>query len=273
MENNIKDNSEGINHSGKVWAGLFIIGVGTMLLLRNVGLDFPDWVFRWHTLLIVLGLFIGLKHRFQHAGWLVMVLIGTYFTLDHALNLGINFNRVTLPLLLVIMGIFLILKPKSNYSRHRAWRRRGNRWQRKYGNWQFEQNPEAPQGTPFQAPGTAENAFNSNDYLDSVNVFGGSHQTVYSKNFRGGEIVAIFGGCDLNLSQADFENTIEIDITAIFGGCKIIVPPGWQVKSEVTAIFGGIDDKRSVQPLPEGQTKLLIIRGLAMFGGVDIRNF
>jgi len=62
-------------------------------------------------------------------------------------------------------------------------------------------------------------------------------------------------------------------VTAVFGGAKIIVPPGWLVKSEVTAIFGGLDDKRSVQPLVDVPTKILIIKGVAMFGGVDIRNY
>lgn len=87
-----------------------------------------------------------------------------------------------------------------------------------------------------------------NDILDSVNVFGGSHQRIFSKNFKGGDVIAIFGGCDINLTQADFTDTITLDVVAIFGGCKIIVPPGWEVKSEVTAIFGGMDDKRSVGP-------------------------
>ncbi|MCY1532439.1 Cell wall-active antibiotics response 4TMS YvqF [compost metagenome] len=114
----------------------------------------------------------------------------------------------------------------------------------------------------------------NNDYIDSVNVFGGSHQAVYSKNFKGGEITAVFGGCDVNLTQADFEGEIKIEVTAIFGGAKIIIPPGWEVKSEVTAIFGGLDDKRAIQPLADdAPRKVLIIEGLALFGGVDIRNY
>ena len=113
-----------------------------------------------------------------------------------------------------------------------------------------------------------------NDILDSVNVFGGSHQKIFSKNFQGGDVIAIFGGCDINLIKADFNDTITLDVVAIFGGCKIIVPPGWEVKSEVTAIFGGVDDKRSVGPTSnEGPRKILIVKGVALFGGVDIRNF
>ena len=63
-----------------------------------------------------------------------------------------------------------------------------------------------------------------------------------------------------------------IDVTAVFGGAKLIVPAGWQIKHEVTAIFGGLDDKRLV-PAPLGSTKILIIRGVALFGGIDIRSY
>jgi predicted membrane protein len=269
MENNNIENQQMVNRSGKVWGGLFIIGVGSLLLLKNFGLDCPNWLFRWPTILIVIGLFIGIKHRFQNSGWIIMVLIGSYFMLEDALNLDFNFTQVTLPLILIVLGLLFIFKPKGNFNRRQhRWKRKQEWWDKKYGTGEGDPfSKDEPQQDP------AEKASNSNDYLDSVNVFGGSHQSIYSKNFKGGEIVAVFGGCDLNLTQADFEGTIELDITAIFGGCKIIVPSGWQVKSEVTAIFGGLDDKRSVQPIGDGPQKLLILRGIAMFGGVDIRNF
>ena len=264
-ENMSNNNIE--NRSGKVWAGIFIIGVGAVLLLNNVGLDLPRWLFSWSTLLIVIGLFIGFKHRFKHNAWIVLVLIGSYFTLERALDVDFDFGRVTLPIVLVTVGLFLIFKPKSDHA-ERWKKRRNDRWNKKFG------AQEEDQSDLDAEPLTKKrDKKNSHDYLDSVNIFGGSHQTIYSKNFQGGEIVAVFGGCDLNLTQADFEGDIIIDITAVFGGCKIILPPGWQVKSEITAIFGGLDDKRSVQPMIEGQHKLVTLRGVAMFGGVDIRNF
>ncbi|MBB2145261.1 hypothetical protein GM921_07185 [Pedobacter sp. LMG 31464] len=269
MENN--NNKDIANRSGKVWAGLLIVGIGSLLLLDNLGLDFPRWLWSWSNLLIIIGLFVGVKHNFRGGGWFIMILIGSFFTLDKIFGDDINFGKVIFPAMLVILGLFIILKPKSNFShRDERWRRRGKRWRRKFG------EPDSYQTYTEAEPVTSstdEKKTNSNDYLDSVNVFGGSHQSIYSKNFKGGEITAVFGGCDLNLTQADFEGEIIIDVTAIFGGCKIIIPPGWIVKPEVTAVFGGLDDKRSVQPIVEGQSKILIIRGIALFGGVDIRNY
>lgn len=251
------------NQKGKVLAGLIIIVIGSLLLLDNVGLNLPGWLWNWSNILIVIGLFIGVKHNFRHSGWFIMVLIGSFFTLKEIYGHEINFGKVVFPSMLVVLGLFILFKPKSNY-RHKA-------------KWRKFNEPEPFTGyNKADAPGdfsTEQQKTSSNDYLESVNVFGGSHQTIYSKNFKGGEIVAAFGGCDVNLTQADFEGEITIDVTAIFGGAKIIVPAGWDVKSEVTAIFGGLDDKRSVQPATDGKNKLLVIRGIALFGGVDIRNY
>lgn len=247
--------------SGKIWVGLGIVAFGLLLLLDNIGLDIPNWIFKWHTFLLVIGLFVGAKDNFRGNGWFIMVLIGAYFTLDRIMP-DLDMGKVVFPIALVILGLFLILRPRS----------------RKY-------EPEPPEGDKSQSfdqytEVTSDDTVKSKsknysgyDYIDSVNVFGGSHQNIFSKNFKGGQILAVFGGCDVNLTQADFEHQVEIEVTTIFGGAKIIVPPGWEVKSEVSAIFGGLDDKRSIQPLSDAPRKLLIIKGVALFGGVDIRNY
>lgn len=262
---NCNNNQNIANQSGKVIAGLVIVAIGALLLIDNILIDLPNWLFKWHTFLIALGLFIGVKHNFRNSGWFIITLVGVVFTVNRAVP-DLGFRHVLVPIGLVVLGLYLIFKPKGSFSHKAKWKN-------------FNQ-PE--QFTPYteeskdqvgaEEPNTQKKT-SSNDYLDSVNVFGGSHQTIYSKNFKGGEITAIFGGCDVNLTQADFEGEIVLDVTAVFGGAKIILPPGWQVKSEVTAIFGGLDDKRSIQPVTDGKNRLLIIKGLAMFGGVDIRNY
>jgi len=262
MENIRKDQEY---QKGKVLAGSVIVLIGSLILIDNFGFDLPSWVMHWSNILIIIGLFIGVKHNFRNSAWFILVLIGSIFTLKEAFGHDINFGKVVFPAILVIVGLYILFKPKTSF-RHKA------KWK------QFNQNETFVPYTEVEnaettSSSTDQKKTNSNDYLDSVNVFGGSHQTIYSKNFKGGEITAVFGGCDVNLTQADFEGEIVVDITAIFGGAKIIIPAGWEVKSEVTAIFGGLDDKRSIQPITDGKHRLLIIKGIAMFGGVDIRNF
>jgi predicted membrane protein len=66
----------------------------------------------------------------------------------------------------------------------------------------------------------------------------------FSKSFRGGDITNIFGGTELDFTQADINGRVVIDITQVFGGTKIIVPSNWQVVVDMSAIFAGVDDKR-----------------------------
>lgn len=243
------------NNSNRVWTGGVILFLGLVFLLRNIGINIPGWIISWHTFLILIGLLVGYKRNFEGAAWLVMIIVGGIFTLRDVAD--INFSKYYFAIGFIVLGLFLIFKPKKV---------RSNKWKKKYAN--FDQPPldgdEAAAAHPEP---------DANDILDSVNVFGGSNQKIYSKNFRGGEVLAVFGGCDVNLSQADFQGTVELDLIAIFGGVKIIVPSNWEIKSEVTAIFGGIEDKRATLAVLDEPRKVLKIKGVAMFGGVDIRNF
>jgi predicted membrane protein len=80
------------------------------------------------------------------------------------------------------------------------------------------------------------------------------------------------GGAELNLSQADIQGTAALDITQIMGGTKIVVPPNWTIRSELTSVFGSIEDKRQNIGIPNPE-KVLIIDGSSVFGGIEIRNY
>src|SRR6185437_3714800 len=111
------------------------------------------------------------------------------------------------------------------------------------------------------------------DYLDAVSVFGGVKKTILSKNFKGGEIVNIFGGAELDFTQADINGRVIIDITQIFGGTKIIVPSHWQVVPDLAAVFAAIDDKRLKMTAAPNSDKILVLKGVSIFAGVDVRSF
>lgn len=265
------------NRIYRVGVGLLILLLGFDILLKNFGIYMFDWLFSWHMFLLALGLFIGVKKNFTGGGWLALVLIGGYFTLQDITDW--NFGRFALPLGLTILGLYLILAPK----RDRPWRRAPKNPVTDFTSSEPSTDPNIQAGltgdsTAAGQPRSAEETYfapnpSDHDVIDSVHVFSGAHQIIASKNLKGGEVVAVFGGCDLNLTQASFEGTIVIDIIAIFGGVKIIIPPTWEVKNEVTAIFGGIDDKRAVTPYQGEVRKVVVLKGVALFGGVDIRNF
>ena len=254
---NINSNNH-IKNSGRVWSGSIIIIIGLAFLLDNIGLDIPNWIFSFWTLLIVLGLFIGIRRNFRGVGWLIMVLFGVYQTID---DMGFDFDvsKYALGFGLVIIGGFLIFKPKGGIS--------NKTFKDKVKN---EFGMENEENSSLSSKRKKEN---SNDIIDITAVFGGSNQTVYSKNFKGGDITTVFGGADIIMTQADFVDHVSIDVTAVFGGIKLIVPPNWAIKSNVTAMFGSVEDKRGhMLPIDQMQ-KTLVLDGTVLFGGIEIKSF
>lgn len=263
------------NKNNRVWSGLVLLLIGLVFFLRNVGIDIPHWILSWHTLMLVIGLLIGYKRNFDAGGWCILVIIGGYATVRDIVD--VDLSKYFFACAFIIVGLFLILKPKGKGLNREKWRK-------KHADFNFRDMGEGPtdmgDGSGAEDSGAAEPStqkkgdwVDENDVIESVTVFGGTDQMVYSKNFKGGEVVAVFGGCNLNLTQADFEGAIVLEIIAVFGGVKIILPPSWIVKSEVTAIFGGCDDKRGPVIVTSNEGKIVKITGVALFGGIEIRNF
>jgi predicted membrane protein len=234
--------------AGSIMGGIIIITVGTLLLARQMGVYFPEWLFSWEMLLIVFGVFIGAKHSFNNRGWLIPVFIGVVLLMDDFYP-GLAMDQFIWPLLLIGVGVFMIFRPRSSHRWKEKWKER-------------------------QAGCGVKGEVSVEDMLESVTVFGGIKKNIISKNFKGGEVVNIFGGSEINMSQADIQGTVELEVTQVFGGTKLIVPSNWEVKQEMVAIMGGIEDNRMQQP--EGTVdhrKVLVIRGTSVFGGIDIKSF
>lgn len=286
--------------SNRIWSGLILLLIGLYFLSRNFGFFLPWWLFSWHVILMVVGLVAGAKKNFRGGGWLVMVVVGGFFTLQRFTHL--DMGDYYFPGIFILIGVYLILSSVTRQKKMPFFGEQPNGSGPGYAG-PNNTNPngfnttgstETPSQDPaFTAAGETVNsgaessagsetyteyttgrskAFNG-DTIDLVNVFSGSKQQIYSKNLLGGEIVAVFGGCDLNFIQADFQQEIVLEITAIFGGVKLIIPPNWIVKADITPIFGGMNDSRTVLNHTQENSKVLIVKGLALFGGIDIKNF
>ena len=113
----------------------------------------------------------------------------------------------------------------------------------------------------------------TNDFVDNTAIFSGNKKIILSKNFRGGDLVNIFGGCEVDLTQADMTVPAVLEVTAIFGGATLIVPSNWAIQSEAVTIFGGISDRRKMPVLNEDPKKTLVLKGTMIFGGMEIKSF
>lgn len=245
------------NH-GRVWTGFFMLVVGVLLLLKTANLVlFPHWFFTWPVLLITIGIFSGIRHRFRGGFWLVLLIIGAFSLVD-IIDPSMNTDRFTWPVIFIAVGLMFILRPKRTHR----WRHYGREWRdrQKEGYEAYESSYDS-------------DSADRRDFVDITSVFGGVKKNILSKTFRGGDIVCFMGGAEIDLTQADFEGRIKIDTTNIFGGTKLIVPPTWDIQSDVTAIFGGVDDKRQVSGINLDPNKVLILDGTCMFGGIEIRSF
>ncbi len=239
---------------GNIWAGLLLVAIGSVWLLRQLGYAIPSWVFSWEMLLIMVGLFIGIRNGFRELSWLFPTIIGFLFLSDDIWP-GLSLRHYVMPMVIILLGLLLLFSPKR-FFRHR--RRCGGRGHS--GNIIADDHPGR------------EKKASSDRTMDIVSVFGGVKKTVLSKDFTGGEIVCIFGGAEINLTHADFASPIVIDVVQIFGGTKLIVPANWEIRSEMAAIFGGIDDKRYQQGNVLSE-KILIIKGTSIFAGIEIISF
>ena len=245
--------------SGRVGAGLFLLLIGGVLLVDQMGVPLPDWLFSWHVLLIAIGLFVGLRHNFRGGAWAILILIGGFFLFQDSFP-NIPLRRFIWPAVLIFVGLMIILSPRSHGRRCRK-----NRWKEKWG-----QEWERKGST--QSFASSREGYSSEDYVDSTAIFGGVHKKIVSKNFKGGDVTSIMGGTEIDLTQADFTGVIHLDVTQVMGGTKIIVPPHWEVRCEVSAMFAGFEDKRQ-QPAITNPDKVLIIDGTSIFGGIELKNY
>jgi hypothetical protein len=110
------------------------------------------------------------------------------------------------------------------------------------------------------------------DAKSSTMIFGGIKKRVISKDFKGTHITCIFGGAEIDLSQADIHGNVVLDVNLIAGGAKLIVPMDWQIKNEMKLDLGMVEDKRSMRgSVVTDANKVLVLTGTLM-GGIEIRS-
>ena len=114
----------------------------------------------------------------------------------------------------------------------------------------------------------AANRVDDNELI--INVFGGNTRRGAWDVPRAIRIVSVFGGAELDFTDARFTaETTYITVFCLFGGVNIRVRDGMRTISKAICIFGGVDNRAG--PTTDPNAPLLVIEGAAMFGGVDIR--
>ena len=110
------------------------------------------------------------------------------------------------------------------------------------------------------------------NFVKSTAIFAVIKGRVISKDLQRGELCVVFGGVELDLSNADIQKNATLSLGQIFGEVKLIIPADWQVRMEVTHFFSSIHDKRPTSmDDASAEAKVLVIKGFSIFGGIEIR--
>src|SRR5690554_611010 len=208
--------------------GLLIILFGILLLIDNVilVLHFFNRLFSWPIILIACGLIIGHTSRYENPASYILILIGAFFLVLKLFN--INFNMLFWPIILIAIGFTLITgRTRKNRFHPQPIPPKDPIWDKRV----FDEKDISKSNEPvnedsseFQMGASAtteehtdkgdqtykdfkENPyskdytkdFSGDEFVDSTSVFSSNKINVVSRNFKGGNVVNIFAGTEINL--------------------------------------------------------------------------
>ncbi|MCL2728285.1 MAG: cell wall-active antibiotics response protein [Bacteroidales bacterium] len=241
------------NKLGLIIFALLVIAAGVLLFSFYIDLlpvAAKPIIFSWQTLLIAIGVVSLFQANHRIVG-VILITVGAVFLLPKidvpALAIFQEKGRMLCcALLLILLGLFFLIKVIFG----------------------------KPLFGPFgRQKACTRTSTNQTGYIERNYVFGGGEEILDAHNFKGGEINCLFGGAEIDLSQAQMaEGTHTLSINIIFGGATIFVPSHWKVELRPRCIFGGFEDKRRPSTFDADDNKILIITFEAVFGGGEIRT-
>lgn len=223
---------------GNILWGLVFIAVGLIIGLNAMGITNINIFFKgWWTLFIIVPSFIGIfkeENKTWSVIWLVIGIVLLLCTRD-ILSFSI-IGKLIFPFILVMIGLSFIFK---------------DMFQSKVNEKIKKLNTERVDGENFCA------------------TFGGVKSNFNGQEFKGANVDAIFGGVELDLSEAIITHDQIINTNSIFGGIDIKAPKGVNIKVKSTPIFGGVSNK--IKNDYNESLPTIYINAFCLFGGVDIK--
>lgn len=220
---------------GRIVLGLVVLGLGIVFLLDNLGYVYRyDYLRYWPVIVLAFGLvkLLGGRGTSERTAGIIWIIAGGALLLHQLDRLDFDIWELW-PLVLILIGANLVLKSVFG--------------------------PRASMSA------------SSNAKLNAFAFLSGTGRKIDSQEFVGGDATAIMGGCEIDLRGASVgQNPAVLDVFAMWGGVDIFVSGDWTVTNQVQAILGGIEDNRKERS-HDGK-KQLIIKGMAIMGGIEISN-
>lgn len=215
--------------------GLALVIIGGLFLLDNfdvIYFDLPYWVFRWQSILIIIGLILLANSKNNTAGY-VLITIGI-----------IGWYPEIWPVILIIIGFYILYRrrehaPKSN----------------DHADSSYTESSNDDFLNDVSVFGGGKKIIKSDNFRGGriTAIFGGSEIDMYGSKLADGtnilDVFAMFGGTDI-LMHPDWN--VKIDVVPIFGGFS--------------------DKRRKDPNQVPDPEKKLIIKGLVLFGGGNLKS-
>ena len=225
--------------TSQVILGLMAIACGVIFTLDNLEIiDARDYLRFWPVVFVAIGALKLWHAKSDGHGWLGGLLflgLGSFMLVNRIIYFTFS-TRELFPLVFVFIGGYLVWRGLGG-------KRRGQTLDR-------------------------------HSSFSGLAVMGGVARRSNSQTFKGADLTAIMGGCEIDLRQASIAPGTEavIDVFAFWGGIDIKVPEDWTVVTRAVPLMGGVEDKTRVpQPLPAAE-KRLVISGIVVMGGVVVKN-
>ncbi|HEY7390602.1 MAG TPA: DUF5668 domain-containing protein [Bryobacteraceae bacterium] len=249
------------------WNGAVLLLVGIILLLDRLGIVPLSEIVRFWPVLLVAGGTVLLVQVASLVGRTIGGVLLAAGLLLQASNLGFLRIRgeVFWPLVLIGAGVILLGRAIEERNRPPAPPK-------------LEPPPGRPDFSDRFWSGAEKFRAGAERFAHNLQPTNGEHAAVFShverrvtdQNLESLKIVAVFGGCEIDLRDAGIRgDQAFIQADAVFGGVEIVVPEDWQVIPRGAGVFGGFTDE--TQP-PANPAKKLVVSGAGVFGGVVITN-
>jgi predicted membrane protein len=228
-------------------AGILVLGFNAGLL----PLVYFPIVFSWPMLVVAIG-FICLFSRPSWFFGIILMLTGGFFLMKKLPDETLLASLSGWAIFLIVVGIVVICNAIwGKHHHHREWKK----YSREYHKWYSFGSDDKKSG-----------------YIEYNHVFHGGKEKLDIKGFKGGEINSVFGGIELDLSDATLaEGNHYLELNSVFGGIIIIVPVEWKIELRQTKVFGQFVDTRPKPEFEVDEKSVLIIETNSVFGGGEIR--
>lgn len=168
---------------------------------------------------------------------IILVLIGL-----SALT-GISFFNFIFAIILIVIGVRLVM----GRSLHDMWPWHGHHYHH-----------------------DSDKMGSGEDRIDEVAVFSPLNKRYTTEHFKGGKIVMVFSGAEIDLTQAKTDATdIDLEVSSVFSSVEITIPRDWKVISAVKVFAGNVDTHQAQGG--DGPVTLTL-RGDATFGQIEVRK-